>query len=127
MKRFIGILAGLLLPAGLAMAGSPARVTGTVGTNGTSIAVSPSGGNGFQLQGVVVGSVATTTQTVNYVIAGITNLVGTHVTTATDRLFSVTNGPWLMAGDFVRIVPAGCASGSTVVAYTAVLLGETQN
>ena len=122
-------LVGLMVVAcaGVALAGSPARVTGTVATNGTSLAVTPSGGNGFQLQGVAVASVATTTQTISYVIGGITNLVGTHVTTATDRLYSVTNGPWLVAGDYVRIVPAGCASGSTVVAYTAVLIGETQD
>ena len=125
-RKLVGVVAGLLLPAGLALAGSPARVTGTVATNGTSLAVATSGGNGFQLQAVVVGSVVSTTQTVSYVIAGLTNQVGSYVTTATERLFGVTNGPWLMAGDYVRIVPAGCASGSTVVAYTAVLIGETQ-
>ena len=86
----------VMVAAGMAAWGaSPARVTGSVATNGTSFAVPASGGMAFRLEAVVFGAAAGTTQTVALVQGTITNQVGVKVVSATDRMLVVTNAPWL--------------------------------
>jgi hypothetical protein len=106
---------------GLALAGSPAQTTGTVATNGTAITVPASGGMAYRLQAVVFGATAGTTQTVALVQGGITNQIGTKVVSASDRMLTVTNAPWLFAGERVLITTTATNS------YGAVLVGETQD
>ena len=118
MKKvfWVGML-GLAL-AGAALAGSPAQVTGTVATNGVSLDVPASGGVAFKLQAVVFGAAAGTTQTVALVQGGITNQIATKAVSATDRMLTVTNAPWLFAGQTVRITTTATNG------YNVVLVGE---
>jgi hypothetical protein len=117
-KKIVGWIAGLALPVGIAMAGSPAHVSGTVATNGVAIEVPASGGTGFRLEAVVFGADAGTTQTVALVQGGITNQIATKAVSATDRMLWVTNAPWLFAGESVRITTSATNS------YGVVLVGE---
>ena len=117
----IGVVVGLMVSAVVAMAGSPAQMTGTVATNGAAFTVPASGSMGYKLQAVVFGADASTTQTVSLVQSGITNQIGTKAVSATDRMLSVTNGPWMFAGDLVRITTSATNS------YTVLLVGETGN
>ena len=121
MKRILAVLAGLLVPVAVALAGSPAQTTGTVATAGTSLGVPASGSVGYRLQAVVFGATAGTTQTVALVEGGITNQIGTKVVSATDRMLTVTNAPWLFAGEQVRITTSATNS------YGVVLVGETED
>ena len=116
---WIRVLAGLMLPVGLVIAGSPVQTTGTVATNGTSITVPASGSMAYKLQAVVFGATAGTTQTVALVQGGITNQIGTKAVSATDLMLSVTNMPWLFEGEAVRITTSATNS------YGVVLVGET--
>jgi hypothetical protein len=118
-RMLIGVLAGLCLPVGLALAGSPVQTTGTVATNGTAITVPASGSMAYRLQAVVFGASAGTTQTVALVQSGITNQIATKAVSATDCMLTVTNAPWLFAGEKVRITTTAANS------YRAVLVGET--
>lgn len=118
MKMGLAVVAAGLVAA-VAMAGSPARVTGTVATNGTSITVPASGSMAFKLQAVVFGGAAGPTQTVALVQGGITNQIGTHAVSATARMYSATNAPWLFAGEAVRITT------TDTNAFGVVLVGET--
>ena len=125
MKRLIGWLVGLLMPVAVAVAGSPALITGTVATNGTSFAVPVSAGGGYRLQNVTYGYAAaggaTQAVTVAVVQSGITNQIATKsVTAATDIMLTITNAPWLFSGDAVRITTTATNAAS------AVLAGETQ-
>ena len=117
--KVVGWLAGMCLMAGLAAAGSPVQTTGTVATNGTAIAVPASGSMAYRLQAVVFGADANTTQTVALVQGGVTNQIATKVVTATDRMLTVTNAPWLFEGQPVRITTSATNS------YGVVLVGET--
>ena len=119
MKRLIGLAAAMLVSVVVALAGSPARVVSTVATNGVAIAAPASGGMAYRLQAVVFGATAGTTQTVALVEGGITNQIGTKVVSATDRMLSVTNAPWLIAGETVLITTTATNS------YGVVLVGET--
>jgi len=120
-KVWIRVLSGVCLTVGLALAGTPAQITGTVATSGTSLNVPASGSVGFKLQAVVFGAAAGTTQTVAVVQAGITNQIATKVVAATDRMLTVTNAPWLFSGQTVRITTTATNS------YGVVLVGETQD
>ena len=119
MKKMIGVVAALLVSTAVAMAGSPTQTTGTVATNGTSLSIPASGSMAYKLQAVVFGADASTTQTVSLVQSGITNQIATKAVSATDRMLSVTNAPWLFAGETVRITT------TATNAYGAVLVGET--
>ena len=121
MKKMIGVVAGLMVSAAVVLAGSPSQMTGTVVTNGTSLSIPASGSMAYKLQAVVFGADASTTQTVSLVQSGITNQIATKVVSATDRMLSVTNGPWMFAGDLVRITTTATNS------YTVLLVGETGN
>ena len=90
-------------------------------TNGTAITVPASGSVAYRLQAVVFGAAAGTTQTVALVQGGITNQIATKAVSATDRMLTVTNAPWLFAGESVRITTTATNS------YGVVLVGETQN
>ena len=81
----------------------PARMAGTVATNGTTFAAPASGGMAFRLESVVFGAAAVTTQTVALVQGTITNQIAKKVVGATDRMLVLTNAPWLFQGDGVRI------------------------
>ena len=120
-RKWIGILAGLCLPVGLALAGSPVQSSGTVATNGTSFNVPASGSMAYRLDAIVFGAPAGTTQTVALVQSGITNQIATKAVSATDCMLTVTNAPWLFAGEKVRITTTATNS------YRAVLVGETGN
>ena len=119
MKRWIGVLAGMCMVAGLAVAGSPSQTTGTVATAGTSFAVPASGSMAYKLQAVVFGATAGTTQTVSLVHGSITNQIGTKAVSATDRMLWVTNAPWTFPGE--RVLIATTATN----AFGVVLVGET--
>ena len=119
MKKSIGIVAGFLGLAAVALAGSPAQTTGTVATNGTALTVPASGSVAYQLQAIVFGADAGTTQTVALVQGSITNQIATKAVSATDRMLTVTNAPWLFAGETVRITTTATNS------YDVVLVGET--
>lgn len=122
MKRLIELLAGLAAVAtcaSVALAGSPAQTTGTVATSGTAITVPASGGMAYKLQAVVFAADTGTTQTVALVQGGITNQIATKTVSATDRMLTVTNAPWLFAGETVRVTT------SATNAYAVVLVGET--
>ena len=120
-RKILAVLVALVALGGLALGGSPARVTGTVATNGTAFAVPASGGMAFRLQAVVFGAAAGTTQTVALVQETITNQIATKVVAATDCMLTVTNAPWLFDGEKVRITT------TATNAYGAVLVGETQD
>ena len=101
-KILVGLAAGCL--AAVAMCGeSPARIAGTVATNGTTFLAPASGGMAFRLQTVVFGAAAGSTQTVSLVQGTITNQVGKKVVSATDRMLVLTNAPRLFQGESVRI------------------------
>ena len=119
MKKLIGVLAGVLVSVAVALAGSPAQTTGTVAVAGTALTVPASGGMAYKLQAVVFGADASTTQTVSLVQSGITNQIATKAVSATDRMLSVSNAPWLFAGETVRVTT------SATNAYAVVLVGET--
>ena len=121
MRKLLVILAGMVTAAGVALAGSPAQTTGTVGTNGTTFAVPESGSVAYRLQAVVFNATAGTTQTVALVQGGITNQIATKAVAATDRMLAVTNAPWMFAGESVLVTT------SATNAYGVVLVGETQN
>ena len=121
MKRgFLGVMA-LVLVAGVALAGSPAKVSGTVATNGVSLTVPASGSVAFRVQSVVFAAAAGTTQTVALVHGSITNQVGTKAVSATDRMLSLTNAPWVFAGESVRITT------TATNAYGVVVIGEVDD
>ena len=118
------LIAGLVLTVactGGALAGSPARVAANVATNGTSIAVPASGSAAYKLQAVVFGSATGTTHSVALVQGSITNQIATKTVTATDCMLTVTNAPWLFAGELVRITT------TATEVYGVVLVGETGN
>lgn len=117
--RIMGLMAGLMASAGVAVAGSPVQTTGTVATNGTAITVPASGSMAYRLGAIVLGAPAGTTQTVALVQSGITNQIATKVVSATDCMLTVTNAPWLFAGEKVRITTTATNS------YRVVLVGET--
>ena len=71
---------------------SPARVTGTVATSGTTFAVPASGGMAFRLEAVVFGAAAGSTQTVALVQGTITNQIAKEVVSTTIRMLVVTGG-----------------------------------
>ena len=119
VRKLIGLLAGFCLPVGLAVAGSPVQTIATVATNGTSITVPASGSMAYRLETIVFGAPAGTTQTVALVQSGITNQMATKVVSATDCMLTVTNAPWLFAGEKVRITTTATNS------FRAVLVGET--
>ncbi|MCX6998254.1 MAG: hypothetical protein NTV49_14515 [Kiritimatiellaeota bacterium] len=121
MRKLIGILAGSLVWVTVALAGSPAQTTGTVATNGTAITVPASGSMAYRLETVVFGADTGTTQTVALVQGGITNQIATKAVSATDRMLSVTNAPWLFAGESVRITTTATNS------FGVVLVGQLQN
>ena len=124
MKKIVmvaAVVAGMCVAWLAARAGSPARITGNVATNGTAFAVPVSGGVGFRLQHAVFAAAAGTTQTVALVQGAITNQVGTKVVGATDRMLVLTNAPWLFAGDAVRVTT------TATNAFGAVLVGEAQD
>ena len=103
MKRMLAVLVAGCVACAVARGESPARVVGTVATNGTSFTVPASGGMAFRLEAVVFGAAEGKTQTVALVQGTITNQVGVKVVSATDRMLVVTNAPWLFQGDGVRI------------------------
>jgi hypothetical protein len=125
-KRVIGWLAGMLLPAVVAMAGSPAQVTGTVAVAGSNLTVPASGSVAFKLEAIVfdradasAGGWALTTQTVSLVHGPYTNQLTTKAVTATDGLLLVTNAPWQFAGDKVRITTTATnAAGVKLIGVT---------
>jgi hypothetical protein len=119
MKKLIAVLAGVLVSVGGALAGSPAQTTGTVAVAGTAITVPASGGMAYKLQAVVFAADAGTTQTVALVQGGITNQLATKTVSATDRMLTVTNAPWMFSGETVRITT------TATNAYGVVLVGET--
>ena len=121
LKRLSGLVAGAVVCAGVALAGSPVQTTGTVATNGTSITVPASGSMAYRLGAVVFGASAGSTQTVALVQGGLTNQIATKAVSATDCMLTVTNAPWLFAGEKVRITTTATNS------YRAVLVGETGN
>ena len=126
MKKLIGILAGVLVSAAVVMAGSPARVTGSVATTGTTFLVPASGSTAYRLQNVTYGYAtaagATQAVVVAVVQSGITNQIATKtVTAATDIMLTMTNAPWLFDGDGVRITTTATNAAS------AVLVGETED
>ena len=126
MKKWIVVaLAVVTTGCAVAWAGSPARVTGSVATNGTgtAFAVPVSGGVGFRLQSVLLNATVGTTQTVSIVCGNVTNTCGAKVIASGDKQLVVTNAPWLFAGDSVRVAP----SAGQVTTFPAVLVGETQD
>ena len=121
MKRLIGVVVVGLMAAA-AWAGSPARIAGTVGTNGAlTMAVAGSGSTAFAARQIGFGAAVGSTVTVHYVTLGVTNYVNTKLfITAADRLLSITNSsPWLFLGDSIvfAVTPSGTAS-------TVVVSGE---
>ena len=121
MKAFTTIVALVIVSAVLALAGPAQRVC-TVPTAGTNLAIPASGSMAFQLQAVIFAAEAATTQTVSVVHTGaITNQLATHVVSATSRMLTVTNCPWLFSGETIRIVPSSGATNS------ALLVGVTGN
>ena len=121
VRKLVGLLAGVCLPVGLAVAGSPVQTTATVATNGTAITEPASGSMAYRLETIVFGAPAGTTQTVALVQSGITNQIATKAVTATDCMLTVTNAPWLFASEKVRITTSATNS------YGVVLVGETEN
>ena len=119
MRKLIGVLTGVLVAVGGALAGSPAQTTGTVAVAGTALTVPASGGMAYKLQAVVFAADTGTTQTVALVQGGITNQLATKAVSATDRMLTVTNAPWMFSGETVRITT------SATNAYGVVLVGET--
>jgi len=125
-RLWVQFLAGLLLPAGLAFAGSPARSTvsvaaGTTNSVGTgSWTLSYGAGIGFRTESVVMPATAGTTQTVYFVFSGVTNSMGTKAVAASDYLLPLTNAPWLFDGDGVVI------STTATNGYTGQVIGEMQ-
>ena len=84
-KLVVTVIVLVCVACAVARGESPARVVGTVATNGTSF------------------TVAGTTQTVSLVQGSITNRVGVKVVSATSRMLVLTNAPWLFQGESVRI------------------------
>ena len=121
MKKLLGWLVAGCVAGLAAMAASPARITGSVATAGTAFAVPVSGGVGFRLEHAVFAAAAGTTQTVALVHGTVTNQLATKVVSATDRMLTVTNAPWLFAGDSVRVTT------TATNAYDAVLVGVAQD
>ena len=112
MKKIVGMVAGFGVLAAVAMAGSPAQITGTVAAAGTSLDVPASVGTGFKLQAVQFSAANATVHTVKVVVASgaITNYLGVKTVSATalyGRMLVVTNSPWLFAGDKVRLSAVG--------------------
>ena len=120
MKKMLVTVAAGCVAGMAAWAGSPARIAGSVATNGTSFAVPVSGSVGFRLQHAVFGAEAGSTQTVALVQGTVTNQLGRKTVAATDRMLAVTNAPWLFEGDAVRVTT------TATNAYDAVLVGETR-
>ncbi len=108
-KKVLIECVGLLLAAGMALAGSPAKQTvavaaGTTNAVGTgSVSLSLGSGIGFRPETVVMPATAGTTQTVYFVFGSVTNAQGTKVTAANDYALALTNAPWLFDGDAVAI------------------------
>ena len=123
MKKLVsGVLTvAVACLAAVALAGSPAKVSGTVATNGVNLTVPASGSVAFRVQAVVFDAAADTTQTVSLVHGSITNQLGTKAVSATDKMLTVTNAPWLFAGESVRITT------TATNAYSAVVIGETED
>ena len=121
MKRIVMGLVAVCVACAGARGESPARVVGTVATNGTSLAVPASGGMAFRLEAVVFGATAGTTQTVTLVQGTITNQIAKKVVGATDRMLVVTNAPWLFQGELVRITTTAAS------AFPVVCTGVTED
>lgn len=119
MRKLIGVAVAGFLAVGAALAGSPAQTTGTVATAGTAFTVPASGSMAYRLEAIVFGATAGTTQTVALVQGGITNQIGTKIVSATDCMLTVTNAPWLFAGEKVRITT------TATNAFGVVLVGVT--
>jgi len=123
---WVRLLAGLVLPVGLAVAGSPAKTTATVaaGTTNTvgtgSVTLSFGDGIGFRTEAVVMPATAATTQTVYFVFGSVTNSIGTKTAAANDYVLSLTNAPWLFDGDGV-VITTTATNG-----YTARIIGTMQ-
>ena len=123
--RVLAGAGGSLTKAGaglLTLAGQSTYAGATVVTAGTAITCPASGGMAYKLQAVIFGAEVATTQTVALVHSnGQTNQIATHVVSATGRMLTVTNCPWMFSGEKVWIGPS---SGGT---NGVVLVGETSH
>ena len=126
MKKTLLVGAMILVAAGLALAGSPAKTTvsvgaGTTNTVGTgSVTLALGSGIGFQTEAVVMPAAVGTTQTVYFVFGTVTNSMGTKAAATNDFVLSFTNAPWLFDGDGIYITT------TATNAYTARVIGSMQ-
>lgn len=123
MKRYANLVALVLVVsifafAAMALDRGPQRVTASL-PGGAGAIVPPTGDTGrFTAEYIVFDSAAGETQTVSYVTAGVTNVYGTKVVSATDHVLAITSMPPLFSGDRVLV-----ASSATGVTNSATLVG----
>lgn len=68
---------------------------------------------GARIEAIAFASATNTTATIRYTVGGITNVAGTKVVHATDRVYTVTNIPALFKGDKIVITTTDTATTNT--------------
>lgn len=96
------LLVAVAMPA-LARDMGPQRVTATL-TDGVGTIAPPTGDTGrFYPSHIIFDCAAGETQTVAYVVSGVTNTYGTKVVAAGDAVLALTNVPPMFSGDYFLV------------------------
>lgn len=118
LARLAGLALLLLVVVALARDMGPQRVTAVL-PGGAGVVTPPTGDTGrFFPTHLVFAAAAGETQTVHYVIGGVTNLAGAKVIATGDAVLTLTNAPPLFSGDLLLV-----ASNATGVTNKVTLIG----